>query len=251
MAPVNTAIPYCGAAPSPESVWAQWNFDPLVLGGLLLLGALIVAAPATRLPNPRRTWAALALVALAVAFISPLCAMSSALFSARTVHHLLLVCVVAPLVAASLGRARRLGLTALLTATLIQAVVLWFWHAPGLYEAALSNHAVYALMEITLLAGASLFWIAIRSATAPAAAFALVLTMVQMGILGALLVFAASPFYAPHLLTTAAWGLAPLEDQQLSGLIMWVPAAGLYLVAALVLVGRWLGPDLVGERRAA
>jgi putative membrane protein len=64
--------------------------------------------------------------------------------------------------------------------------------------------------------------------------------MVQMGLLGALITFAGEPLYAPHLLTTAAWGLTPLEDQQLGGLIMWAPAAAVYLVAALLVAGRWL-----------
>jgi putative membrane protein len=67
--------------------------------------------------------------------------------------------------------------------------------------------------------------------------------MVQMGLLGALLTFAARPLYAPHLASTAAWGFSPLEDQQLAGLVMWAPAAGIYLGAALWLLARWLGPD--------
>ena len=54
---------------------------------------------------------------------------------------------------------------------------------------------------------------------------------------------AGAPLYAPHFLTTAPWGFRPLEDQQLAGLIMWVPAAGLYLAAALVLTNRWLGRE--------
>jgi len=63
---------------------------------------------------------------------------------------------------------------------------------------------------------------------------------VQMGLLGALLTFAEHPLYAPHLATTLAWGLTPLEDQQAAGLIMWAPAAALYLAGALVILGRWL-----------
>ena len=71
----------------------------------------------------------------------------------------------------------------------------------------------------------------------------LVLAMVAMGLLGALLTFTGQPVYAPHLLTTAAWGLSPLEDQQAAGLIMWAPAAAVYLAAALWVLGRWIGPD--------
>src|SRR3546814_7132584 len=63
--------------------------------------------------------------------------------------------------------------------------------------------------------------------------------MVQMGLLGALLTFSGSALYAPHLLTTQALGMSPLQDQQLAGLIMWVPAAGLYLGAAMFLLARW------------
>ncbi len=69
-----------------------------------------------------------------------------------------------------------------------------------------------------------------------------------MGLLGALITFAARPLYAPHFLTTLAWGLEPLEDQQLAGLIMWAPAAGFYLAAALFIAGRWLSRE---ERAAA
>ena len=55
-----------------------------------------------------------------------------------------------------------------------------------------------------------------------------------MSLLGAVLTFAPSPLYAPHLLTTAAWGLRPLDDQQLGGVLMWVPA-GVIFTGALVL----------------
>lgn len=237
-----TVTPYCGPAPVPAGVWSHWNADPVILGALAL-GLLLVVLPSRPALNVRKDGMMLALLVLGVAFISPLCALSSALFSARTVHHLLMICAAAPLMAFSLPRPTPQGPRAVLTATVLQAAVLWFWHAPALYAAALSSDIVYAVMEVTLLASALLFWTAIRAATAPVAAFGLVLTMVQMGLLGALLLFASSAVYAPHQWTTAAWGLTPLEDQQLAGLIMWAPAAGLYLVTALVLVGRWLGPD--------
>lgn len=245
------AVPYCGPPPTPVGLWSQWNFDPIVLGGL----ALGIVLLAFRFPGmtPRGRWAGgLALAALVLAFVSPLCALSSALFAARTVHHILLICVAAPLVALALARPARPGIGAVMAASVLQAAVLWFWHAPDLYAAALLNDGVYAVMEITLFCAALLFWATLRGASAPAAALGLVLTMVQMGMLGALIVFAGSPLYAPHLATTVAWGLTPLEDQQLAGLIMWAPAAGLYLAAALVVVARWIGPDPVspGKRPA-
>jgi putative membrane protein len=118
--------------------------------------------------------------------------------------------------------------------------VLWAWHYPPLYAAALSNDAVYWAMQGSLLATATGFWVALRRASVATVVAALLATMVQMGLLGALITFAGEPLYAPHLLTTAAWGLTPLEDQQLGGLIMWAPAAAVYLVAALLVAGRWL-----------
>lgn len=245
-----TAIPYCGPAPIPAEVWGQWNLDPVILAPLAI-GAVWLGFSRS-LDAKARMVGGLALAVLAVAFVSPICALSSALFAARTVHHILLVCIAAPLIAWALPRISWPGFGTVMIAAVLQAVVLWFWHAPVLYEAALSNHFVYALMELTLLGASLLFWVGVRAAPAPTAALGLVLTMVQMGMLGALLVFAGMPIYGPHLATTDAWGLTALEDQQLAGLIMWAPAAGIYLVAALVQVARWIGPDPVAtERRPA
>ncbi len=245
-----TAIPYCGPAPVPAEVWGQWNLDPAILAPLAI-GAVWLGVDRT-LDARARAVAGLALVVLAIAFVSPICALSSALFAARTVHHILLVCIAAPLIALALPRIARPGFGTVMIAAVLQAVVLWFWHAPVLYEAALSNDLIYALMEVTLLGASVLFWVVVRAAPAPTAALGLVLTMVQMGMLGALLVFAGTAVYGPHLATTEAWGLTALEDQQLAGLIMWAPAAGIYLVAALVQVSRWIGPDPVAaESRPA
>lgn len=181
-----------------------------------------------------------AIAVLAVVFVSPLCALSSALFSARTVHHVLLVALAAPLLA---WTAPRLKAGSLTLATAVQALVFWGWHAPAAYEAALSNDLTYWLMQASLLGSAVWFWMGVRRASAPSAVGHLLVAMVAMGLLGALLTFANQPLYAPHLLTTSAWGLTPLEDQQAAGLIMWAPAAAIYLAAALVILGRWIGPD--------
>jgi len=67
-----------------------------------------------------------------------------------------------------------------------------------------------------------------------------------MGLLGALITFAGAPLYAPHAVSTLAWGLTPLEDQQLAGLIMWAPAAVFYLAAAL-----WRGWHMLAPPAAA
>ena len=66
------------------------------------------------------------------------------------------------------------------------------------------------------------------------------LTTMQMSLLGAVLTFGSRALFAPHFGTTAAWGLSPLEDQQLGGLIMWVPAGTIYAGIALALLGLWI-----------
>ena len=98
-------------------------------------------------------------------------------------------------------------------------------------------------MQLTLLGTAAGFWAALRRSAVPAGVAALLASTVLMGLLGALITFARAPLYAPHFATTGPWGLSPLEDQQLAGLIMWVPSAGLYLAAALFLGHRWLAED--------
>lgn len=226
--------PYCGVAPA-AGEW-RWNLDPMLLG--LLIAATGIAIWRTG-GRERGLWLA-ALFVLSVGFVSPLCALSSALFAARTVHHVLLVAVAAPLIAWALP-SRRVGPLALATA--MQAAVFWGWHAPAAYSAALSSDATYWAMQGSLLASAVWFWAGVRRASAPAAVGHLLIAMVAMGLLGALLTFAEQPIYAPHLLTTQAWGFTALADQQAAGLIMWAPAAAVYLAAALLVLGRWIGPD--------
>lgn len=248
MAPAATQwAPYCGAAPLPGELLSRWNFDPLLLTGLAAL-ALFWHFGIGRDTPERRKWFGAAFGLMLLLFVSPFCALSSALFSARVVHHVLLTAVIAPLLVLSLPpeRLRIPGPLAFWTAA--QALVFWAWHAPAFYALALSNDAIYWLMQLSLLGSAVGFWAALRRSSAPAAVAALLVTTVQMGLLGALITFAGSPLYSPHFTTTAPWGLEPLEDQQLAGLIMWAPAAAVYLAAALAVAGRWLARE---DRAAA
>lgn len=233
-------LPYCGIAPQPAELLSRWNLDPLLLAGLGLAG--YAALRLTSAARPRERHAALAALAVALLlFVSPFCALTSALFAARSAHHVLLTALVAPLIAAALPRPALHHLPGnLAVGTGIAALTLWLWHAPAAYAAALSSDAVYWLMQASLLGTALAFWMSVRRTAAGPAIIALLVYMVQMGLLGALLTFAPQAFYAPHALTTAAWGLSPLEDQQLGGIIMWVPGAAAYMAAALFLLYRML-----------
>ncbi|WP_429910635.1 cytochrome c oxidase assembly protein [Glycocaulis sp.] len=241
---------YCGPPARPDGLWSAWNGDPWLIAALLVLavagGVLAVRRGAEAgLRNPALLGAWLLAFAL---FVTPLCAMAVALFSVRAVSHLLLVAVLAPLLAYGLGGKRLTG--GLTTASIVHAVIFWFWHAPSPYTAALSHDGVYWLMQLTLLTSGVWFWRALMARRSDIAASAGTLAgfAAQMGLLGALIGFAPDPLYAPHAVTTAAWGLTALEDQQLAGLIMWVPGVLPYLIALGLAVTAALGE---GERGRA
>jgi putative membrane protein len=217
---------YCGVPPEPADILSRWNFDPVLL---LVLGAFAAGTWMVRPELWRRLPVPVALAMLLIAFVSPLCALSSALFSARVVHHLLLVLVVAPLLAVAFVPARK---NALALPLVVSSVVLWIWHAPAAYNLALSHVGVYWLMQCTLFGSFLWFWRAVEAPQRAGieAVTAVIASFAQMGLLGAILTFAPGPLYAVHSVAPLAWGLAPLTDQQLGGLIMWVPAGVPYAV---------------------
>jgi putative membrane protein len=230
-------IAYCGPAALPGDVWMRWNFDPLLIAVLAALAA--ITSGYSR--DARAAWTAITL--LFVVFVSPFCALSSALFSARILHHILLVAVIAPLLALAAPK-RKPGRLALSTLVAAHAVILWCWHVPAVYAWGLATVPAYWLMQSTLLGSAWLLW---RALLAPSvrpgpALLALGATVGQMGLLGALIVFASRPLYAVHFASTWPWGLSPLADQQLAGLLMWVPAILPYLGAGLWIAWSSLRP---------
>lgn len=230
---------YCGPAPTPASLIWAWNPDPVAIGLCIVL-----LAHHFLYRKDGRVALACGVGVLVVLFVSPLCALTVALFSARAAHHVLLVAVAAPLLALAFpvsGRGRAQPSLAWLAG--IHAAVLWFWHVPEVYAFAIFGALPYWLMQASLLGTAFLLWrrIFASDGNAGAAMLALLATVVQMGMLGALLTFAQKPLYQPHFMTTAPFGLSPLDDQQLGGLVMWVPAALPYLAAALLLFAGRIG----------
>lgn len=234
MEPLHVA--YCGPAPAPVELLQRWNLDPLLICAIILsvffaryyFGDRLQARPL-----------AAAVATLSVIFISPLCALSSALFSVRVLHHVLLVAVAAPLLALSLPRMRMAGSTIPLA---IATLMLWLWHAPALYTAALEHAGLYWLMQLSLLLPAIWFWRAVLAQCAPPISSVIMIgaAAAQMGLLGAILTFAPVPLYSHHRIAPLAWGLSPLQDQQLAGLIMWVPAMLPYAAMATWLaMNRW------------
>ena len=265
-----------GQPPAPHDLWGAWNLDPVLLGGFLLAAWAYRRGQTSGPRRPVDSWRArcftVALVALGLALLSPLDALSNALASAHMVQHLLLLLVAAPLLALSapssailrgsplaLRRAsgrwrRRLGLTygnlAVLrhpaAVWLLSVGVVWFWHAAAPYDAALDNEFLHVLEHASFLATAVLFWqviVGIRGAVRVSGGLDVLLVFamaMQSVFLSVLLTFARTPWYSGYAETTVPWGLDPLTDQQLAGVIMWIPAGGIYLVVALALLVAWI-----------
>ncbi|MFN3619021.1 cytochrome c oxidase assembly protein [Sphingorhabdus sp.] len=238
--PPSIWLPYCGPAPAPAEWTSYWNFDPVLLS-VLGVSAFLAWRLADESNGRRLLGGAVALSLLL--FVSPFCALSSALFSVRVTHHVLIAAVLAPLIIFAMPEHRTRLRGSLTFWTAAQTLIFWVWHAPGLYAEALSSDIVYWVMQLSLLGTAAGFWAALRRAQEPAAIAALLFSTVQMGLLGALILFSPTALYAPHYLTTASWGLSVLDDQQLAGLIMWVPSAGLYLGSAIYIVSRWFARE--------
>ena len=150
---------------------------------------------------------------------------------------MLLAFVAAPAVVLGLPHPPRGAANAQFPAALCFAAILWLWHMPGPYAATFNGALVYWLMHLTMFASALWFWSSILRAPRDrlaAGAAASLFTSLQMAFLGAIITFAGRPLYAPHEFTTFAWGLTPLQDQQLGGAIMWVPAGAVFVAAILL-----------------
>jgi putative membrane protein len=222
------------------------------------------------------------MLALAVAMVSPVDRVAESLFWVHMVQHLLLIAVAPPLLVLGAPQAglawglpsaprRRVArwwhalprLRAALAwlarpwpAIVLHSVALWTWHIPGAYDAAVARPWVHALEHLSFLGTALLFWWAVvhprgslRRVPGLAVLALFALTM-EGGALGALMTFSPSPWYASHLATTAAWGLSPLEDQQIAGLVMWVPGTLTYLAAVAWLFVGWMARSERDERPA-
>lgn len=231
------ALPYCGAAPHPGELLERFNLDPALLASL----ALIAILHARSVKGTSRIVALSGWAIATVAFCSPLCALSVALFSARIGQHMILVLLAAPLIALAWPGAvgPRIGRTWLFAAAFF--ALLWLWHMPAPYDATFSSTWLYWSMHVTLFGSAILLWRDLLHHSAARGAEVLVigtLTSVQMGLLGAILTFASRPLFFWHLTTTAPWGLSALRDQQLGGVLMWVPGIAFFLCVALRSLGR-------------
>jgi putative membrane protein len=264
-------VPYCGSPPGPGTV--AWNFDPVLIATLAAFAAIhgwgVLAYPAigqSAIGRNRKIAFHAGLAVLAAAMMSPLCNLGVALFSARVAQHMIVTLVAAPLLI--LGRAdwlirslfswpsrhrsampsgwMRLGAPA------VFAMTLWFWHLAGPYDAALRNNVVYWAMDVSLFASSLFLWSRLLGDADHRPGDSLVASLFtgfQMCLLGALLTLSRHAWFAAHAETTWPWGLSPIEDQNLGGLIMWVPGGILIAGFTVFLLGRLLGLETGHLRR--
>jgi cytochrome c oxidase assembly factor CtaG len=251
-----------------------WSFEPLVIISLIITALLFIIGLYRLKGRSIRAWEALCFaggwLALFIALVSPVHAWGRVLFSAHMSQHEILMLVAAPLLvlgrpliaflwALPLSWSRRLGnlgkitwinrvwqgLTIPLVAWLLHAIALWTWHIPAFFDATLHSETVHTLQHLSFLLSALLFWWALihgpQGAMGYGAAVLYVFTTsIHSGALGALITVAGSVWYPSYAGLTASWGLTPLEDQQLGGLIMWIPAGLVYVIAGLALFAGWL-----------
>jgi putative membrane protein len=255
---------------------------------MLALSALLYTAGVVRLWRKGaigrgvRRWEILAFatgwLTIVVAQVSPLAWLSEQLFSAHMTQHELLMLIAAPLLV--LGRPmvvmmwalpapgrQTLGtfsqepfiarpwrvLTAPLTVWALHGAALWIWHVPVLYQGALANDNLHLVQHACFLGTAALFWWTIVQGRYGrigygAAVLYVFSTMLHSGLLGALFTFAPTAMYPAYARSALAWNVSPIEDQQLAGLIMWIPFGIVFLILGLALFAAWMGES---DRRLA
>ncbi|MGV3492497.1 MAG: cytochrome c oxidase assembly protein [Ramlibacter sp.] len=226
------ALCLAGSRPAlPQDWWQAFSLAPATLVPLLALLAWLLVH--RRPPVSLAGWGL-----LAVALVSPLCRLAATLAWAHMAQLMVLVAGAALL---ALGSPVRAHMPKPGPAALAHGLLLWLWHLPTLYAAVLQDAALHVLAIVLLLGSAWWFWRAVLPAPVPqrgAALVALLATMAHTGLLGALLTLASQPLYPLQAGGARAWGLEPLHDQQLAGLLMWVVGALGYLLAAVALALR-------------
>ncbi len=274
------AVAHSGAWIGPNELPFAWTLDPWVLVPLGLVWWLYGrglarlwgrAGTGRGIPVWRAGCFAAGMATLVLSLVWPLDALGGTLFAAHMAQHMALLVLAPPLLllgrplaalTAGLPRRWRGPAAGLLRwkplraacgwlvrpvpALAVNALVLWGWHAPAAFNAAVENDLIHAAEHASfLIAGFAFWWAVLHPARADpmapvAIALASLVTLIHSGLLGALIALSPVPLYAVYAGRGAPWGMSQLEDQALAGLIMWIPAGFAYLGAGLGLLGLWL-----------
>ena len=248
--------------------WQRWDLHPSVIIGLVLWGGLYVYLGGLRAPRRRAASFGAALLVLGLSLNGPLHNLSDGyLFSAHMVQHLVLTLVFPPLllygtpawVVRPLVRPRWLSrlarrATRPLAAGVLFSVPITLWHFPQFYEAALEHHPLHIVQHLVFLATGVVMWWPVLSPTPelPRASYLTQLLYLftlglPMSVAGALITLSDDVLYPFYAAAPRVWGLAPLADQQLGGLVMWVGGTIYLWVAATVVWFRWSAREESGD----
>jgi cytochrome c oxidase assembly factor CtaG len=282
----SSAFAHPGEAHITPQHWATaWSWEPgiviplAITGALYLIGVIRIYGRNRRNPAISR-WRVTAFVAgwlsLVIALVSPLHKLGAVLFSAHMTQHEVLMVVAAPLIAMGkpliaflfalpLRWRERLGgwsserhfrrawlwITAPVAVWALHGLTLWVWHLPVLYQATLDHEGIHAAQHISFLVTALLFWWTLIDGRHGRLGYGAALiyvftTALHSSVLGALITFTQQLWYPIYSGRTTPWGLNAISDQQLGGLIMWIPSGVTFLVIGLAMMAAWLGES---ERR--
>lgn len=249
-----------------------WTLDPLLvvpLGLTLIIYVLGWVRLSERSSTPPRAGLFLSgWTVLTLSLVSPLHAAGERSFTMHMIEHELIMLVATLLLAMSksgavmawgLPRPLRLSLggswkaplqslwkrlTEPVTATAVQAIVMWVWHAPPLFDRALESSGWHIAQHACFFISSLIFWWAMlhpRRGGYGVSAACLFATSLIGGALGALMSLSSSPWYADYAaMGMTGIGLDPVDDQRLAGLIMWIPGGLVHCVAAIAMFHKWL-----------
>jgi putative membrane protein len=255
------------AAPSAEA-WRHWDLHPSVVVGLVLLGGLYVFLGGLRAPRRRVAAFGGSLLVLLGSLNGPLHDLSDGyLFSAHMVQHLVLTLLFPPLFLYGLPaelvrrvirpawlRTAGAALVRPVPAAAIFSGPIILCHMPLFYEAAMRHHGLHIAQHLVFMATAVVMWWPVLSpvpelprASYPGQMLYLFLLGIPMTIVGALITLADAPLYPFYVAAPRVWGLSPLDDQQIGGLIMWVPGGLVFWLAMTVVWFRWARREEQGE----
>ncbi|MEZ2126182.1 MULTISPECIES: cytochrome c oxidase assembly protein [unclassified Sinorhizobium] len=264
---------------------SPWTFDPWIVVPIAIAGALFAIGSMRLLPrlNNHRFlvhsgiayWTGW--LVLVAALISPLHFLGEHLFTFHMIEHELVMAVSAPLLVVArpiavllwgLPRSMRqlvhrtmktafvartwATVSAASTATILHGVAIWAWHAPVLFDATVTDILLHRLQHLSFFLTAVVFWWAmIWRSDRGVAAWHLFLTMLHTSLLGALIALSPEVAYVSQTHAAPDWHLTPLEDQQLAGLVMWVPGGIIYAGAALLMLTLWIAHSSRGGLHAS